>query len=46
MKKLLIAAAVAGSLASPMAHAQKIGLAMAQLDTFRTILKNGTLDAG
>jgi len=46
MKKLLIAAAVAGSLASPMAHAQKIGLAMAQLDTFLTILKNGTLDAG
>jgi ABC-type sugar transport system substrate-binding protein len=46
MKKLLIAAAVAGSLASPMAHAQKIGLAMAQLDTFLTILKNGTLEAG
>lgn len=46
MKKLLIAAAVAGSLASPMAHAQKIGLAMAELDTFLTILKNGTLDAG
>ena len=48
MKKLLIAAAVSSAaLASPMAaHAEKIGLAMAQLDTFLTILKNGTLEAG
>lgn len=48
MKKLLIAAAVSSAaLVSPMAaHAQKVGLAMAQLDTFLTILKNGTLDAG
>jgi ABC-type sugar transport system substrate-binding protein len=47
MKKLLIAAAAtAATLAAPMAHAQKVGLAMAQLDTFLTILKNGTVDAG
>ena len=48
MKKLLIAAAVSSAaLVSPMAaHAQKVGLAMAQLDTFLTILKNGTLEAG
>ena len=47
MKKLLIAAAVSSSLLAPMAaHAEKIGLAMAQLDTFLTILKNGTLEAG
>ncbi len=47
MKKLLIATAVSATLLAPMAaHAQKIGLAMAQLDTFLTILKNGTLDAG
>jgi ABC-type sugar transport system substrate-binding protein len=47
MKKLLIAAAVSATLLSPLAaHAQKIGLAMAQLDTFLTILKNGTMDAG
>ncbi|MEY8874974.1 MAG: sugar ABC transporter substrate-binding protein [Leptothrix sp. (in: b-proteobacteria)] len=47
MKKLLIvAAAAAATLAAPMAHAQKIGLAMAELDTFLTILKDGTLDAG
>jgi ABC-type sugar transport system substrate-binding protein len=47
MKKLLIAAAVSTTLLAPMAaHAQKIGLAMAQLDTFLTLVKNGTLDAG
>ena len=46
MKKLLIAAAISFTLLAPMAaHAQKIGLAMAELDTFLTILKNGTLDA-
>ncbi|ACB35571.1 periplasmic binding protein/LacI transcriptional regulator [Leptothrix cholodnii SP-6] len=47
MKKMLIvAAAAAATLAAPMAHAQKVGLAMAELDTFLTILKNGTVDAG
>jgi len=47
MKKLLIAAAVSTVLLSPIAaQAQKIGLAMSSLDTFLTILKNGTLDAG
>ena len=47
MKQLLIAAAVSASMLAPVAaHAQKIGLAMAELDTFLTILKNGTLDAG
>ncbi|MEX8519661.1 MAG: sugar ABC transporter substrate-binding protein [Leptothrix sp. (in: b-proteobacteria)] len=45
MKKMLLAVAVAGAFAAPMAHAEKIGLAMAQLDTFLTILKNGTLEA-
>lgn len=28
------------------AHAEKVGLAMAQLDTFLTILKNGVLESG
>jgi inositol transport system substrate-binding protein len=47
MKKLFIAAAVSATLLSPLAaHAQKIGLAMAELDTFLTILKNGVVDAG
>ena len=47
MKKLLIAAAVSTAFLSPIAaQAQKIGLAMSSLDTFLTILKNGTLDAG
>ncbi|PRD65747.1 sugar ABC transporter substrate-binding protein [Malikia granosa] len=47
MKKLLIAAAVSSSLLAPLAaQAEKIGLAMAQQDTFLTILKNGTLEAG
>lgn len=47
MKKLLVAAAVSTTLLAPFAaHAQKVGLAMAELDTFLTILKNGTLDAG
>jgi inositol transport system substrate-binding protein len=47
MKKLLIAAAVSATLFSPLAaHAQKVGLAMAELDTFLTILKNGVVDAG
>lgn len=46
MKKLLVAAAISTTMLAPMAaHAQKIGLAMAELDTFLTILKNGTLDA-
>lgn len=47
MKKILVAAAVSTTLLAPLAaHAQKVGLAMAELDTFLTILKNGTLDAG
>jgi inositol transport system substrate-binding protein len=47
MKKLLIAAAVTAAMFSPLAaHAQKVGLAMAELDTFLTILKNGVVDAG
>ncbi|MCX7276755.1 MAG: sugar ABC transporter substrate-binding protein [Burkholderiales bacterium] len=47
MKKLLLAAAVSSTLLVPMAaHAEKVGLAMAQLDTFLTILKNGVVDAG
>ncbi len=47
MKKLLIAAAVSTTLLAPMAaHAEKVGLAMAQLDTFLTILKDGVVDAG
>ncbi|OGB29891.1 MAG: rhizopine-binding protein [Burkholderiales bacterium RIFCSPLOWO2_12_FULL_61_40] len=47
MKKLLTAAAISTTLLSPMAaHAEKIGLAMAQLDTFLTILKNGVLESG
>ncbi len=42
---LTLAASAAMLFALPgMAHAQKIGLAMAQLDTFLTILKNGTVD--
>lgn len=46
MKKLLVAAAVSATLLAPLAaHAQKIGLAMAELDTFLTLLKNGTLEA-
>ena len=40
MKKLLVAAAVSATLFSPLAaHAQKVGLAMAQLDTFLTFHK-------
>jgi inositol transport system substrate-binding protein len=47
MKKLLVAAAVSTALLSPLAaQAQKVGLAMAELDTFLTILKNGVVDAG
>lgn len=47
MKNFLIAAAVSTAFLSPIAaQAQKIGLAMSSLDTFLTILKNGTLDAG
>ena len=42
---LTLTAAAALALGAPAAHAQKIGLAMAQLDTFLTILKDGTLDA-
>ena len=45
--KVFLATAVTAVLSTPMAaRAEKIGLAMAQLDTFLTILKNGTLDAG
>ena len=48
MKKnlLTLAATTVLAVAAPAAHAQKIGVAMAQLDTFLTILKDGTLDAG
>ncbi len=47
MKKLLIAAAVSTTMLAPLAaHAEKVGLAMAQLDTFLTILKDGVVDAG
>jgi inositol transport system substrate-binding protein len=47
MKKFsLLPLVAAAALTLPMAaHAQKIGLAMAELDTFLTILKNGTMDA-
>jgi inositol transport system substrate-binding protein len=47
MKKTsLLPLLAAASLALPLAaHAQKIGVAMSQLDTFLTILKNGTVDA-
>lgn len=41
---LTLAATAALALGAPAAHAQKIGLAMAQLDTFLTILKDGTLN--
>nr|WP_315185611.1 sugar ABC transporter substrate-binding protein [uncultured Albidiferax sp.] len=47
LQKLVIAAAVSTTLLAPLAaHAQKVGLAMAQLDTFLTILKDGVVDAG
>lgn len=47
MKKLLIVVAVSATLLSRLAtHARKIGSAMAELDTFLTILKNGVVDAG
>lgn len=46
MKKLLVAAAISSAFLAPLAaHAQKIGLVMSELDTFLTIVKNGTLDA-
>lgn len=46
MKKLFVTAAMSAALLAPFAaQAQKVGLAMAELDTFLTILKNGTLDA-
>ena len=46
MKKMLMAVAVAGTLAAPMAHAQKIGVTMAAFDdTFLTILRNGINDS-
>ena len=46
MKKMLMAVAVAGTLATPMAHAQKIGVTMAAFDdTFLTILRNGINDS-
>lgn len=41
---LTLAATAALAFGAPAAHAQKIGLAMAQLDTFLTILKDGTLN--
>ena len=42
----LLPLAIAAAFSLPMvAHAQKIGVAMAQQDTFLTILKNGTVDA-
>jgi inositol transport system substrate-binding protein len=48
MKKILVAAAVATTLLSPLAaQAQKIGVSMALFDdTFLTILRNGIADAG
>nr|WP_315224344.1 sugar ABC transporter substrate-binding protein [uncultured Albidiferax sp.] len=47
LQKLVIAAAVSTTLLAPLAaHAQKVGLAMAQLDTFLTILKDGVVDSG
>lgn len=47
LQKLVLAAAVSTTLLAPLAaHAQKVGLAMAQLDTFLTILKDGVVDAG
>ena len=46
MKKLFLAAAVAATLAAPLAHAQKIGVTMVDYnDTFRTLLRNGVADA-
>jgi inositol transport system substrate-binding protein len=46
-KTALLSMLAAASLTLPMAaQAQKIGLAMAQLDTFLTILKNGTVEHG
>jgi ABC-type sugar transport system substrate-binding protein len=46
MKTVLLPLAAAAAFSLPMAaHAQKIGVAMAQQDTFLTILKNGTIDA-
>jgi len=46
MKKMMLAAAAVAALTSPLAQAATVGLAMAQLDTFLTLLKNGTVDAG
>jgi inositol transport system substrate-binding protein len=46
-KTALLSLLAAAGLSLPLAaHAQKIGLAMAQLDTFLTILKNGTVEHG
>ncbi|MBT0569500.1 sugar ABC transporter substrate-binding protein [Curvibacter sp. CHRR-16] len=46
MKQIALVAALATAMLAPVAaHAEKVGLAMAQQDTFLTILKNGTLDA-
>jgi ABC-type sugar transport system substrate-binding protein len=48
MKKrtlLALAATAAIAVTAPAAHAQKVGLAMSELDTFLTLLKDGTLDA-
>ncbi|MEY8690056.1 MAG: sugar ABC transporter substrate-binding protein [Leptothrix sp. (in: b-proteobacteria)] len=46
MKKMMLAAAAVAALTSPLAQAATVGLAMAQLDTFLTLLKNGTVEAG
>ncbi len=46
MKKLILVASIASALIAPTVQAEtKIGLAMAQLDTFLTILKNGTVSS-
>lgn len=46
MKKLFLATAVASTLLSPLAYAQKIGVTMVDYnDTFRTLLRNGVADA-
>lgn len=41
---LTLTATIVMTLGAPAAQAQKIGLAIAQLDTFLTILKDGTVD--
>ncbi|HUN92247.1 MAG TPA: sugar ABC transporter substrate-binding protein [Burkholderiaceae bacterium] len=46
MKKFLIAAGVAAALAAPLAHAQKIGLAMSEQDTFLSIMSTALVNHG